>query len=230
MQMSSKKSLEILTKNKKYRKKFLKLSAVIYFITKVLKLYLDVVFFTSKVQIDIDKDAEDMLLSKKVFFLTLWHGRILIFPKILAKYSNLKVLTSLHSDGRYIDRFVNLYDRQTIRGSTDKGGVSAIKNIVRSIKQDRMVITPDGPRGPKYKINSAVTHIAAKFHVPVIYLSFSSTKVKILNTWDKFMIPLPFTKIFVNISAPVYFKKRDDVKLERLMLQQTKDLDKKCTL
>ena len=215
---------------KNFFKYLLGLDIIIFFIAKIIQVYLEIVFFTSKLIFEIDPNAEKALASKKVCFITLWHGRILIFPKIMKKYGSFKVLTSLHKDGKYIDKFVRLYEHQSIRGSTYRGGLSAIKDIMGSIQNSSIVITPDGPRGPGYKINSAVTNIAAKFNVPIICISFSATRVKVLSTWDKFMIPLPFTKIIINISTQHYFKVQDNEKLEKLMLQQMELLDKKCNI
>ena len=216
----------------KYIKKLIKyllgLDVIVFCITKIIQLYLEVVFLTSQIFFEVDLTTEKFLTSKQVCFITLWHGRVLIFPKIMKKYGAFKVLTSLHKDGKYIDKFVRLYGHKTIRGSTYKGSLLATKDIVKSIKNSSIVITPDGPRGPGYKVNSAITNIATKFNIPIICISFSATKVKILNTWDKFMIPLPFTKIIVNISTPHYFEMQNNEKLEKLMLQQVKSLDKKC--
>ena len=215
---------------KKFFKNLLKLDIVVFFIAKIIQLYLQVVFLTSKIRVEIDNATENILTSKKVYFITLWHGRILVFPKIMKRYGSFKVLTSLHNDGGYIDKFVGLYGHKSIRGSTHRGSLSATKDIIKSIQKYSIVITPDGPRGPGYKINSIVTSIAAKFNVPIICVSFSSTKMKALNTWDRLAIPLPFAKILVNISTTNYFKEKDDEKLEKLMLRQMKVLDEKCSL
>jgi lysophospholipid acyltransferase (LPLAT)-like uncharacterized protein len=186
---------------------------------------------TSRIVIDIDPASEIVLSSKKPCFITLWHGRILVFPKIMAKYGEFIVLTSAHNDGQYIDKFISLYGHKTIRGSTYRGGLLATKDIIKNIHdKNRIVITPDGPRGPKWKINSVVTNIAARFDIPIIHVSFSSTKVKILNAWDKFMIPMPFAQILIKISSPDFFETKDDIRLENMMVRQSKDLDSQCGL
>jgi lysophospholipid acyltransferase (LPLAT)-like uncharacterized protein len=216
---------------KKLLKKIAKLEFTVYCIAKIITLYLNVVFITSKIAIEIDDEAEIILSKKKPCFITLWHGRILIIPKIMKRYGSFTVLTSTHNDGKYIDEFINFYGNKTIRGSTFKGGFPATKDIIKNLQdQNKVVITPDGPRGPKWKVNSAITNFAAKFDVPIICVSFSATKVKMLNTWDKFIIPLPFAKILVNISSPVYFKDKDDIRLEKTMLKQMRELDEKCGL
>ena len=101
--------------------------------------------------------------------------------------------------------------------------------IIKCIKEKKsIVITPDGPRGPKYKINSAIIRLASKLQVPIISMSFSSSKVKVLNSWDYFIIPLPFSKIFINISSPNCSRQMQNNQLEMIMCNQTKRLDHKA--
>ena len=144
----------------------------------------------------------------------------------MRRFGRFKVLTSFHKDGKYVDQFVKLYDHDTIRGSSYKGALSATKSIIKSIhNNEKIVITPDGPRGPRYKVNSAITNIAAKFNIPIICLSFAATKSRTLKSWDNFTIPLPFAKILVNISAPYQYNKRQNNELEKIMLKQLRQLD-----
>lgn len=199
-----------------------------YFIIRVVQIYLDFVFFTSYIKLKIDKKTIDILSSRTACFLTVWHGRMLIFPKIMKKYGVFNILTSLHRDGEYVDKFVKLYGHKTIRGSTFNGSLFATKMIIKCIKENKsVVITPDGPRGPKCKINSAIVNLAFKLQVPIISMSFSSSRVKILDSWDHFIIPLPFSKIFINISSPRFFNQTQNNHLGMMMRAQTKQLDKK---
>ncbi len=149
----------------------------------------------------------------------------------MKKFGKFKVLTSLHKDGKYVDQFVKLYNHDTIRGSSFKGSLSATKDIIKSIQQnERIVITPDGPRGPRYKVNSALTNLAIKFNIPIICLSFAATRSKTLKSWDNFTIPLPFTKILVNISKPYKFNNTQNNELEKIMIKQLNDLDHQVSL
>jgi lysophospholipid acyltransferase (LPLAT)-like uncharacterized protein len=219
-----------LAKYKSILKRFLKTllnhNLSVLCITKIIQLYLEFVLLTSSIKINTNKEAINILNSNKVCFLTLWHGRIIVFPKIMQKFGKFKVLTSLHKDGKYVDKFIRLYGHETIRGSSYKGSLSATKNIINSIKnKESIVITPDGPRGPKYKVNSAITNLASKFKIPIISISFASSKAKILKSWDEFTIPLPFSKILVDISAPTLFNEKQNSKLEILMIKQMRDLE-----
>jgi lysophospholipid acyltransferase (LPLAT)-like uncharacterized protein len=99
-----------LTEQKKYIKRFFKklsrLEFTACFIAKLIRVYVDMVLKTSRVVVDIDPASDIILSSKKPCFITLWHGRILVFPKIMAKYGEFIVLTSAHNDGQYIDKFI----------------------------------------------------------------------------------------------------------------------------
>ena len=211
---------------KGFLKKLLNHDLSVLCITKIIQFYLEFVFLTSTIEINIHNEATHILNSNKVCFLTLWHGRIIVFPRIMQKFGKFKVLTSLHKDGKYVDKFIRLYGHETIRGSSYKGSLSATKNIINSIKnKESIVITPDGPRGPKYKVNSAITNLASKFKIPIISISFASSKAKILKSWDEFTIPLPFSKILIDISAPTLFNEKQNSKLEILMIKQMIDLE-----
>ncbi|MFQ3307192.1 MAG: lysophospholipid acyltransferase (LPLAT)-like uncharacterized protein [Candidatus Midichloriaceae bacterium] len=202
---------------------------IISFITKILRIYIEIVFITSRIRQNIDSDSEKILKSKSPCIITLWHGRLIILPKFMKKFGSFFVLTSSHNDGNYIDKFINLYGHNSIRGSTYQNNLVVTKEIIKKIKKERIVITPDGPRGPRYKVKTALTNIANKYNVPVIPISFSCSKGKVINTWDNFLLPLPFSEISIDISAPIYFSSKDDSRLEKIMLNQMNLLDNKYT-
>lgn len=109
-----------------------------------------------------------------------------------------------------------------------------MRGLLKTLKQGRGIcITPDGPKGPRYKINGNITALAAKFGLPVIPLCFSASSAVVLNTWDKFIIPLPFSKIYIELGKPIYFKGEASGNNEILaeeMFNQMINLDKKSSL
>ena len=119
---------------KRFLKTLLNHNLSVLCITKIIQLYLEFVLLTSSIKINTNKEAINILNSNKVCFLTLWHGRIIVFPKIMQKFGKFKVLTSLHKDGKYVDKFIRLYGHETIRGSSYKGSLSATKNIIRNLQ------------------------------------------------------------------------------------------------
>jgi len=127
-----------------------------------------------------------------------WHGRLLMTPLVYGG-GGLKILTSRHRDGELITRTVRRFGLETVRGSSTRGGIAGIKGLARALQEGYDVaIAPDGPRGPRFKVQAGVIQVAKLSGRPIFPLTFSATPRKILNTWDHFIIPLPFSRgVFV---------------------------------
>jgi hypothetical protein len=97
------------------------------------------------------------------------------------------------------------WQHQTIRGSSSLHGVSALRQCVRELKRrQNIVLIPDGPRGPREIVKPGVAQIALLADAtvfPVIALPVHAWR---LNSWDRFMVPKPFTTIDVRIAEPIY--------------------------
>lgn len=214
---------------KKFRKKILHQKHVIKFCAKLIKYYLKFVYITSDMKLDVSDNTAAFLRSKQACLITIWHGKILVIPEIGTYFGSFHVLSSRHRDGQYIEEFINLYGHQSIKGSSFTGKILALRKIIKQIKnRQKIVITPDGPRGPRYKVNSIVTKLATQCKIPVIYISYAASRVKVLGTWDRFNIPLPFSKLIVRIADPVYFSAQQDTNLAALMVEQMRSVEKDC--
>ena len=107
-----------------------------------------------------------------------------------------------------------------IEGSTNRNPSRALKEIISKINSgNNVVITPDGPRGPVYKINSSITKIAKKFDKPLIPVSCAANKYYELKSWDKMIIPKFFSKITVRFGAPIDLKENEEA--NDTLLEQT---------
>lgn len=152
-------------------------------------------------------------LPKKPYIYVFWHCHIL-----LVSYTHrgraVRVLASTSEDGDVSARSNRQFGHRIIRGtasSTKEGAKTAIK-IIRCLKQGNVVaITPDGPKGPRLKAKRGVSFIARKTNCPVVPVAWSAKRKKILNTWDKTILPLPFNKIVVVSGVPVYVNKEDEL-------------------
>jgi len=81
----------------------------------------------------------------------------------------------------------------TVEGSTNRGGATALKSMVKILKSGQSIgITPDGPRGPRMRVSGGVVALAKLSGVPVIPATCSTTRRKVLGSWDRFLICLPF--------------------------------------
>ena len=186
----------------------------------------------------LNKNYPETLWKKNEnFILCFWHGRLLMMPISWQKKKKINMLISEHPDGQLISKTVKYFGIDTISGSSSKGSLKAIRNILKSLKSGQSVgITPDGPRGPKMKINSAIIKIASLTGHKIVPLSYSVKKKFFLNSWDKFLVALPFGKGCFIWGKPIKIKKNistnEDLKLskrlENNLLKLTKKADNYC--
>ena len=122
----------------------------------------------------------------------LWHGRLLMMP-IIYKGKKLSFLVSPHRDGQVIGKALKRFGFHAILGSTTRKGFSGFKQMVKAHGSD-IGIVPDGPRGPRQKVQIGVIELARLTGRPIVPITFNASKRKILNTWDRFLLPYPFSR------------------------------------
>lgn len=111
---------------------------------------------------------------------------------------------SPHGDGRILGKLIQFFGFDTINGSTNKEATSALRAIIADLKSGtNIVITPDGPRGPAKQINSSMAKLAYKYNYKLIATSCVPENCFRLNSWDKMMVPKPFSKVRVKFSTPI---------------------------
>lgn len=109
-----------------------------------------------------------------------WHGRQLMMP-LAYRGAQAHVLISRHHDGELIHRVVSRFGFQSVRGSTTRGGVAALRQLVKLGQSGvDLVVTPDGPKGPRQIVQMGVIHLAKATGLPIIPLTVSCSKK---NTW-----------------------------------------------
>lgn len=131
-----------------------------------------------------------------------WHGRMLMMPFAHPfDFAQGKpgppvaVLISRHRDGESIGRIAERFGFCLIRGSATRGGVEALGRMVTALQQGfHVVITPDGPRGPRGQAKIGVIKLAKLTGCPILPVAFSASSRLFLNSWDAFLIPLPFSR------------------------------------
>jgi len=121
-----------------------------------------------------------------------WHGRLLMMP-VVYKGKDLSFLVSPHRDGQVVGKAFGRFGFHAILGSTTRKGFSGFKQMVKARGSD-IAIVPDGPRGPRRRVQIGVIELAKLTERAVIPLSFSASKRKIFKTWDQFLLPYPFSK------------------------------------
>lgn len=168
-------------------------------------------FSTIRVQkIVIPDNTEKLLQNHERFILAIWHNQILSLTYHGATYLQKKrkiVLTplvSLSKDGELINQTFLRFGMTSVRGSSSRGQVSGLRAILNTIKENRIpVFTPDGPRGPIYKLQSGVVHVASLADVPIIFFCSDFDRYYCARkAWDKHRFPKLFAKQWIEYSEP----------------------------
>jgi lysophospholipid acyltransferase (LPLAT)-like uncharacterized protein len=155
--------------------------------------------------------------GKAGMILNCWHGQQLTgfyFFRRCGYY----ILSSLHRDGDYSSSIMRRFGWRIIRGSSSKGAVRGLIELLRVLRQGAGVaLTPDGPTGPLYHIEPGGLYLAQKTGAPLIPVAFVYDRKWISQkSWDKFEVPKPFARGVAYIGAPLYVEgELDDQQLER---------------
>jgi lysophospholipid acyltransferase (LPLAT)-like uncharacterized protein len=148
------------------------------------------------------------------FILAMWHSRLVMLDWLRPNGRALIILISEHRDGMLIGRIAWLGSFGQIRavtGSTSKGAARAIRKLMRHARAgNTLFITPDGPRGPNMRAQRGVIEIARLTGLPILPASVSARWHFRLRSWDRFMVPLPFTRAEVRWGEPIYVDQEAD--------------------
>jgi lysophospholipid acyltransferase (LPLAT)-like uncharacterized protein len=105
----------------------------------------------------------------------------------------MHMLISAHRDGRIIADAVAYFGIAAIAGSTRRGGSAALRTMLKKLKAgDCVAITPDGPRGPAMTVSIGIVNAARLAQVPIVPITYATSRRRIAATWDRFHIALPF--------------------------------------
>jgi lysophospholipid acyltransferase (LPLAT)-like uncharacterized protein len=151
-----------------------------------------------------------------------WHQRLLMMPFL--SWGKVSVLISQHRDGEFIARAVKFLGYDSVRGSTTRGGISALREMIRVFRKGSdIAITPDGPQGPKHVVQIGVVELARLTGAPILPVTYSASWCKVFGSWDTFILPLPFSKVAYLWGEPLFVPRdagKDKLEESRLLLQE----------
>ncbi|MDR2769314.1 MAG: lysophospholipid acyltransferase family protein [Puniceicoccales bacterium] len=130
-----------------------------------------------------------------------WHNWLFAAPKLIRyrRGRTLHGLISASRDGAWLEGLMSFFGIKAIRGSSSWRGGNALMELKRICNQCvcDIIVTPDGPRGPRHRCKAGSLKFAAEAQLPVIFLSFKASNAWTLHSWDRFQIPKPFSKITI---------------------------------
>lgn len=153
-------------------------------------------------------------IDEKPNVILFWHGRLALMPFAFRhfKIKNKKayVMISHHKDGENIARLIKFYGIDSIRGSTFNGASAALKAAFKVLDaNDDIVITPDGPRGPYHSIADGAIILSHKKKIKIRILNYEASRFWEFKSWDKMILPKPFSKIIYSLSEPLSIENLD---------------------
>lgn len=189
---------------KKILKTLIRTSAVQNGISFFITAYIRLVYYTSRKHLDIDDLALPYIKGQLPAIFSFWHGSLLMMAMICPKDNKKHVIISTHHDGEIIARTMQRFGIDAIRGSSTRGGAKAAMQVIKALRiGEHVVITPDGPKGPRMKVQKGIISLARLTNVPVISLACHSSWHKLMPSWDNFMIVLPFGTLYYRVSPPL---------------------------
>ncbi|MBN1293843.1 MAG: lysophospholipid acyltransferase family protein [Candidatus Latescibacteria bacterium] len=138
----------------------------------------------------------------KPMIYAIWHGRMLI-PLYCRRNRGVYIIVSQHRDGELVTATVHASGNSTVRGSSTRGGGRALVELIKLAKKgEKIAITPDGPKGPRWSMQPGIIYLAAKSGVPIVPITASARHAYYFKSWDSFQLPLPFSKTVLKIGKP----------------------------
>jgi lysophospholipid acyltransferase (LPLAT)-like uncharacterized protein len=172
------------------------------FVVRLGTLLLRALATTWRFRITNDAGYQAMRAQHRPFIFAFWHGQLL--PLLwIHRSEGVRIVISSHRDGEIVARIAERLGHQTIRGSSSRGAARALLGIVRELEAGiEVAVTPDGPRGPARKFASGALVAAQRVGAPIVGIGVSASRAWHLKSWDRFMIPKPFSRVNVTYSEP----------------------------
>lgn len=155
-----------------------------------------------------------------------WHDRIFLGTYYF-RDRGIVVITSQSFDGEYIARFIQRLGYGSARGSSTRGGIGALVDMIKLMKKGLPAgFTVDGPKGPRYEAKPGPVMLAKKTGNPIVPFIVEAKGFWTVKSWDRLQIPKPFTKAKIIVGEPIYVEPDSDeaaAKIKLAKLQQTLD-------
>ena len=157
----------------------------------------------------------------KHFIYAMWH-EYLLTPTVEFRVPSMRILISQHSDGTFIAEVCRHLRMGFVRGSSTRGGIEAIRQILRPSRYRHLAVTPDGPRGPRRKVQPGIIYLAGRLGWPIIAVGVGLDHPWRMGSWDRFAVPKPGHRADFITSDPFVVPKkldREELEVYRLKLE-----------
>lgn len=151
-------------------------------------------YATMKISVVNRAAADRYWLNGEPVILAFWHDQLLMMIK--GYYGpGAKILISPSGDGELIARTMACFGQGAVRGSSSRGGTAALREMLKLAKEPfDLVVTPDGPKGPRHEVKLGVVQLARLTKRPVLPMAFVASRGHRFKSWDRFLLPYPLAR------------------------------------
>ena len=176
------------------------------------------------------EDPHDVIgfVRKQPVIFAIWHNRLLMLPRVFDPSFQTRQsygLISASRDGDFIANWIERSGYGTIRGSSSRKGVIALRQLMDTLAADGNVLfTPDGPRGPVYQVSQGVIFLAQKSGSPIVPIHMEYSSCWRMKSWDRFVVPKPFSTLRAIFGEPISLpplESAEQFEAEQLRLQNS---------
>lgn len=189
-----------------------------YIIAYGSKITIRLLLFTCRKEF-IGLDRFIATAQKNPCILMLWHNRLSIMSGVLNSATPKFIYTAVISksrDGDPLAILVQSYKNGRVLRVAHNARHQALSRMITTLKERQgiVLITPDGPRGPRYSVKPGIVMAARESGAHIIPLSWSASHAWQLSTWDQMLIPKPFSKIKISFGTPIFIQKESTANFE----------------
>ena len=167
-------------------------------------LFVRLLSCTWRVEVVGEEHLREGLSGGKGLLITIWHGRMLMGMRHHA-HRGYHVLVSWSGDGEISARLLAAFGYRVIRGSSSRGASRAVREMRDALRERAVVvITPDGPRGPRHSTNAGTAYLARETGFGIVPIGFGTSSAWRMRSWDRFTIPKPFARVRIQYAAPLW--------------------------
>jgi lysophospholipid acyltransferase (LPLAT)-like uncharacterized protein len=142
----------------------------------------------------------------------LWHNRLAISMTVHRRYPRkLAALISASRDGALLATVLARFGVEQVRGSSSRRGPQALLELTSHAQKGYdLAVTPDGPKGPRYVVQTGVIALAQVTGLPIIPVTCNARLKLCLKSWDRFQIPMPFSRCEIILNEPILVPREAD--------------------
>lgn len=187
--------------------KILKKSFIVVLLAYVAKYLIRLILFTCRFEVR-GLESYHRAVKSNPCIIMLWHNRLGIMSEILYKFTPqyfYAAFISSSRDGEPLAKLASSYKIGRAIRVPHNAKHQALKTLIHDLryKKETIIITPDGPKGPRYKVKPGIVMAAKEAKATIIPFSWIATRFWQFNTWDKLLLPKPFSKILINFGKPI---------------------------